>query len=117
MSGKRGDRAAPPRRPEGWLVRFATSEAAKGWEELCRDAPSNTWEAWVILSERPTNPERPERQHRLRGEFSTRVIRGRVFDQWQYEATSGGRVWYCPDQAQRVVWLTLAGTRHPKITD
>ena len=38
VPAKRGDRVAPPARPDGWEARFATSEAAKGWEELCRVA-------------------------------------------------------------------------------
>ena len=59
MRGERGDRIAPPRRPGGWEARFATSEAAKGWEELCQAAPANTCEAWVVITERPTSPENP----------------------------------------------------------
>lgn len=59
MAPKRNDRVAPPGRPGAWEARFATSEAAKGWEELCRTSRSNTWEAWVVLTERPTTPENP----------------------------------------------------------
>ena len=53
MPAKRGDRVAPPARPGGWEARFVSSEVAKGWEDLCRTARSNTWEAWVVLTERP----------------------------------------------------------------
>jgi hypothetical protein len=53
MGAKRGDRVAPPCRPDGWEARFATSEAAKGWESLCQTARSNTWEAWIVMTERP----------------------------------------------------------------
>ena len=67
MAPKRNDRVAPPGRPGAWEARFATSDAAKGWEGLCRTARSNTWEAWVVLTERPTTPENPSRQQRLRG--------------------------------------------------
>ena len=76
MPAKRGDRAAPPARPGGWEARFATSEAAKGWEELCR-----------------------------------------VLDQWQYEVTAGGRIWYCPDEERRIVWVVAASPSHPKATE
>lgn len=117
MPAKRGDRVAPPPRPGAWEARFAASEAAKGWEELCRAAQSNTWEAWIILTERPTAPENPARQHRLRGAYATREIGGTELDQWQYEVTAGGRVWYCPDPAKHVVWLTLATAAHPKQTE
>lgn len=100
-----------------WEARFATSEAAKGWEELCRVARSNTWEAWIVLTERPTMPENPARQHRLRGDFATREIGGEELDQWQYEVTAGGRIWYCPAPEKRIVWVVLAGAGHPKWTE
>lgn len=94
-----------------------TSEAAKGWESLCQVARSNTWEAWIVLTERPTAPENPLRQHKLKGGFATREVSGRVLDQWQYEVTASGRIWYCPDPAKRIVWVVLASTGHPKETD
>jgi hypothetical protein len=72
----------------------------------------------MILTERPTAPENPDRQHRLRGKaLSTREVHGKVLDQWQYEVTSGGRIWYCPDPETRIVWLVDASPRHPKSTE
>jgi hypothetical protein len=117
VPSKRGDRVAPPGRPGGWEARFATTEAAKGWEELCRVARANTWEAWIVLTERPTRPQNPARQHRLRGQLAERAIGGRTLEQWQYEVTAGGRVWYCPDAERRVVWVVAAGPAHPKATE
>jgi hypothetical protein len=117
VPARRGDRLAPPGRPGGWEARFATSEAAKGWEELCQVARSNTWEAWVILTERPTTPENPSRQHRLRWHLATRQIGGQTLDQWQYEVTAGGRIWYCPDPARRIVWVVMTSAAHPKSTE
>ncbi|MGW0178828.1 hypothetical protein [Nocardia sp. NPDC003345] len=108
---------APPARPGGWEARFAKNDAAKGWEELCRTARSNTWEAWIVLTERPVTPENAERQHRLKGALGQRVVGGRELEQWQYEVTAGGRIWYCPDPAQRIVWVVWAGCGHPKITE
>ncbi|GAA1827437.1 hypothetical protein GCM10009772_01570 [Pseudonocardia alni subsp. carboxydivorans] len=71
-----------------------TTEAVKGWEaeELCRVARPNTWEAWIVLTERPTDPQNPGRQHRLRGGPVTRTLGGHVLEQWQYEVTTGGRI-------------------------
>ena len=57
------------------------------------------------------------RQHRLRAEFAAREMKGTMLEQWQYEVTSGGRIWYCPDPERRIVWITWAGTGHPKATD
>lgn len=117
MPAKRGDRVAPPRRPDGWEARFATNEAAKGWEQLCHTAHSNTWEAWVVLTERPCTPQNPSRQSRLRGTLGTREIHGRLLEQWQYEVTAGGRIWYCPDPDRHIVWVVLASPAHPKATE
>ncbi len=117
MPAERGDRVTPPARPGGWDARFATSEAAKGWEDLCRSARSNTWEARIVLTERPEDPENPARQHRLRGPFAKRAVGGRDLPQWQYEVTAGGRIWYCPDSVNRVVWVVFAGSGHPKETE
>ncbi len=38
MSPKRGDRVTVPPPDDEWDVRFGTSDAVKGWEELCRHA-------------------------------------------------------------------------------
>ena len=117
MPAKRGERVIPPVKPGGWDIRYATSEAVKGWEELCQVARANTWEAWILLTDRPTTPENPARQHRLRGKFGTRQVHGQLLDQWQYEVTAGGRIWYCPDPDKQIVWLTDCGPAHPKQTE
>ncbi|MGW6447689.1 hypothetical protein [Lentzea sp. NPDC055074] len=98
-------------------MRFATTEAAKGWEELCRAAKSSVWEAWVVLTERPRSSENLSRQHRLKGAQARNTYKGNVYDQWQYEVTSGGRIWYVIDEERKTVWITHAGTGHPKLTD
>jgi hypothetical protein len=49
VSPKRGDRVVPPPGPGDWDVRFLENEAAKGWEELCRQAPGNALTAWNTL--------------------------------------------------------------------
>ena len=46
-----------------------------------------------------------------------RTVNGVAMEQWQYEVTSGGRLWYCIDDAKRTVWLTGAMTGHPKSTE
>jgi hypothetical protein len=84
--------------------------------QLCHSARSNTWEAWIVLTERPTTPESPTRQHRLKGKYATRDVGGRALVQWQYEVTAGVRIWYCPDE-KRIVWVMAAGTGHPKATE
>ncbi len=114
---KRNERVAPPAPPGGWELRYADKKAVDGWEELVRSVPHNLFRAYEALIHRPTEPTVHSRQQRLKGELGTRMIRGVNLEQWQYEVTGGGRIWYCPDPDQRIVWLTLAATGHPQQTD
>ena len=59
----------------------------------------------------------PSRQHRLRGQLAEREVTGRLLAQWQYEVTAGGRIWYCPDEQRRIVWVVATSPSHPKVTD
>jgi len=59
----------------------------------------------------------PRRVHRLRGTLGTKMISGKVLDQWQFELSSAGRIWYCPDREDRVVWVTRVNLRHPRETE
>ena len=42
---------------------------------------------------------------------------GTEMQQWQYEVTAGGRIWYCIDDANRTVWMTAVHVGHPKATE
>lgn len=44
-------------------------------------------------------------------------MNGEPMEQWQYEVTGGGRLWYCIDDEKRTVWLTEAAPGHPKATE
>lgn len=114
---KKNDRVAPPAPPDGWELRYADKGAVDGWEELARLASSNLFRAWEALTYRPDDPSNLGRQHRLRGELGSRMIGGKSLDQWQYEVTGSGRIWYCIDPERRIVWITLAKTGHPNQTD
>lgn len=117
MSPKRGDRVTVPP-PEGeWDVRFGTSDAVTGWEELCRLALANTRRCLEILRADPRSGANHDRQHRLRGDLASHRHNGRDLEQWEYEVTSGGRVRYVIDDACHGVWLVHASPRHPKDTD
>ncbi|MFE2737045.1 hypothetical protein [Streptomyces sp. NPDC056721] len=93
MSPKRGDRAAPPPGPDARDIRFATGEAAKGWEQLGAQAAGNTRVAWHLMRTDPAPVALTERHHRLKRELA----RGETMDRWQIEVTAGGRVWYLLD--------------------
>ncbi len=81
MSPRRGDRVTVPP-PEGqWDVRFGTSDAAVGWEELCRHALANTRRCLEILRADPRSGADHDRQHRLRGDLATHRHNGRDMEQ------------------------------------
>ena len=116
MSPKRGDRVAPPPGRNEWEIRYATADAAKGWEALCQQAPGNTLAAWRVMRAEP-RPPIDSRHTPLKGDLATKEIGGRSLEQWQIEVTSGGRVWYAVDDDRHTVWVTFAATAHPKATD
>ena len=66
MSPRRGDRVTVPPPGGQWDVRFGTSDAAAGWEELCRHALANTRRCLEILRVDPRSGADHDRQHRLR---------------------------------------------------
>lgn len=112
---KRKERVAPPPAPGGWELRYGTSDAVDGWANICGAAPGNACTAWERLGTDPR--DRSERQHPLKGSLGSREVNGKRLDQWQYEVTGGGRLWYCIDDETRTVWLMAAGTGHPKATE
>lgn len=115
MVPKRRERVAPPPAPAGWDFRFGTSNAGDGWEQVCAAAPANARVAWERLTNDPRT--RTERQHPLKGVLGTREVSGQALEQWQYEVTAGGRLWYCIDDDRRTVWLMEAMVGHPKVTE
>ncbi len=112
---KRRERVAPPPAGSGWDFRYGTSDAAKGWDKVCAAAPGNARVAWERITSDPRAHN--DRQHPLKGSLGSRLVNGEDLEQWQYEVTGGGRLWYCIDDKKRTVWLTEAMTGHPKATE
>ena len=106
---------APPPALSGWDFRYATSDGIHGWEQVSSAAPANARLAWEQITADPRN--RSSRQHPLRGSLATREVNGVALEQWQYEVTAGGRLWYCIDDDRRTVWLMDAMAGHPKATE
>jgi hypothetical protein len=98
-------------------VRFASNEAASGWDQLARQAGSNLRRAYDTIRAAPRSRALPERHHRLKGSLGSGTWKGANAERCQYEVTSGGRIWYLIDDPSRTVWITFAGTGHPKPTD
>lgn len=117
MSPKRGDRAAPPTVGTEFEIRFATADAATGWEQLAAQAPANLRRAYESIRSDPRVATNPDRHHRLKGALGSADWKGATLERWQFEVTSGGRLWFLIDDDQRTVWITYAGTGHPKATE
>lgn len=96
---KRKERVAPPPSADGWEFRFATNDAVKGWDEVCAAAPANARRAWDRITTDPRHHD--DRQHRLKGSLGSRRVDGVDMEQWQFEVTAGGRIWYCIDEKRR----------------
>lgn len=62
-------------------------------------------------------PTGEEYDLRFASNLGTASWKGEALERWQYEVTSGGRVWYVIDDARRTAWITYAGTGHPKAAD
>ncbi|MEU7043964.1 hypothetical protein AB0A77_23250 [Streptomyces varsoviensis] len=116
MTPKRGDHVAPPAVEDQWHIRFADAAAAKGWEELCRQAPGNTNRAWHIMRDHPSPATQDPRHHRLRPPLHAGTFQGMALDRRQLEVTGGGRVWYLVDRDRHTVWIDYAGAGHPRET-
>jgi hypothetical protein len=112
---KRRDRVAPPPAADGWDFRYASNDAVQGWEQLCSAATPNTRIAWERITGDPR--QRDSRQHPLKGSLGFRTVNGVELEQWQYEVTAGGRLWYCIDDERRIAWMTYASVGHPKATE
>jgi hypothetical protein len=116
VSPKRLDHVAPPSVGNEWHVRFGTSDAASDWNDHCEHARTNTRQAFDLMRTNPRPPQ-DENHYRLRGDLATRELRGKTLEQWQIKVSSGGRIWYLPDDDDHTVWVVYASPAHPKPTD
>lgn len=103
------------RHPSGWTLRYADRQAEVGWLSIVRQAPGSAAEAWDHIVSDPRRAT--QRQHQLKGALKTGTYRGAVLDQWQYEVTGAGRLWYLVDDGHQILWLVHASTGHPKATE
>ena len=104
MSPKPGDRAAPPPFDQEYDIRFANTEAADGWEHLGRQAANNLRRAYEKIRANPRARDRPDRQHRLRGNLGAAAFKGQILERWL-----GGH--------RRRTHLVPPGRRHPHRLD
>ena len=114
---KRNEPARRPAKTGEWQIRYASTDAAKGYEELCRQVPDNVATFYDRVLVDPRGVVNASRQHRLKGTHASVRVGADWVEQWQYEITASGRIWYGIGDDTRTVWITRAGTGHPKSTE
>ncbi len=69
------------------------------------------------LTTRPMDrSDNPNRTHRLKPPLDLGVVGDRKLPQWQHEISAAGRVWYCVDPDERIVWVTRVALQPPRET-
>lgn len=85
-----------PARTDEWLVLASDQGVAEEWDLWAKQEPNALAAAYDKLATTPM--ELSTRQRRLQGKtMGTGTYEGRTFDRWQYEVTSGGRIFYFVD--------------------
>ncbi|KAA9393106.1 hypothetical protein FCK90_13955 [Kocuria coralli] len=114
MAAKKGDPVPRPPKKTEYEIRFATSDAQKGWRDLVatiRNPMTETWDFFTRtpLSRTPTN-------YPLRGELAVIKRDGATYDRWQHKPTAKGtaRIWFYVHE--RTVFLEQVHTSHPNAT-
>lgn len=103
----REERIARPARTDEWEIVAADKGVAEDWTRWAKQEPNALAAAHDQLSRHPTafSP----RQKKLEGKtWGTGTYEGQKFDRWQYEVTSGGRIFYFVDDP------TDGGRRKPE---
>lgn len=101
----REERVARPTRTDEWEVVAADHGVADDWERWAKQEPNALAAAHDQLASDPTRFS--SRQRRLSGKtYGKGTYDGTTYDRWQYEATSGGRIFYFVDDP------TAGGRRH-----
>lgn len=101
-----------------WKVKPASSAARKQWEQAEAREPELMAALRERLRLRPLDRrDNPQRLGPPKGKLKDKKVGGKRLPQWQFEITSSGRVWFCPDKSERVVWVTKVDLAHPKETE
>lgn len=113
-AAKKGELVPRPPKKSEYEIRFATSNARKGWQDLVATIRNPMTEAWDFLTRTPqsTTPT----NYPLRGELGTISRGGTSYERWQHKPTAKGtaRIWFYVHE--RTVVLEQVHTSHPNET-
>lgn len=111
---RRGDKVERPTKKAEFTIRYASSQAKKGWQDLLATLPNPMVDAWDFLTRTPT--EKTPTNSPMRGELQV-IERGGVrHERWQYKPTAKGdaRIWFFVVGSD--IFLEQVHTRHPDQT-
>ncbi|KXO91171.1 hypothetical protein [Tsukamurella pseudospumae] len=113
MAGK-GELVPRPAKRTEYEIRFATSHARKGWQDLAATIRSPLADTWDFLTRTPL--ANVPTNYPLKGALGTVTRDGRAHERWQHKPTKQGdaRIWFYVDG--RTVYLEQVHTSHPNAT-
>ncbi|MBI2705312.1 MAG: hypothetical protein HYX32_08505 [Actinobacteria bacterium] len=92
----RAERVTRPARTDEFEIVTADKGVDEEWDKWANQEPNALAAAYDQLATKPTALS--SRQKRLEGRtVGTGTYEGKTYDRWQYEATSGGRIFYFVD--------------------
>jgi len=101
-----------------WEIVPISRSVEKAWDLATQLAPDLVEKVLGKLSQKPLDREgNPRRTHKLKGKLASRTIGSKVLEQWQFEFSASGRVWYCVDVTSKIVYVTAISLSHPKQTE
>jgi hypothetical protein len=114
VAAKRGELVPRPPKKIEYEIRYATAEAAKGWQDLAATIRNPLAEAWDFLTRSPLT--KTPTNYPLRGELGAISRGGETHERWQHKPTLKGtaRIWFFVEG--RTVYLEQVHTSHPNET-
>ncbi|MGW5439867.1 hypothetical protein [Nocardia asteroides] len=113
-AAKKGELVSRPAKRTEYEIRFATTDARKGWQDLVATIRNPLSETWDFLTRTPlvTTPT----NYRLKGDLGLIERGGASYERWQHKPTAKGtaRIWFYV--AERTVFLEQVHTSHPNET-
>lgn len=113
MAGKGELVPRPPKKIE-YEIRFATTNAKRGWQDLAATIRNPLADAWDFLTRTPL--ANLPTNYPLKGEYGTIARDGKAHTRWQHKPTLKGtaRIWFYVEG--RTVYLEQVHTSHPNET-
>lgn len=112
----RGNVVPRPAKKHEYTLRFASTNAEKGWRDLAATIRNPLADTFDFLTATPLL-QRPD-NYPLKDRLGTVARDGKTYDRWQHKPTLKGdaRVWFYVDQKTMTVYIEQVHTTHPNET-